>query len=191
MMKNKLDAILPAAKIIHSEYSDSKIYVTDYTNRTNSERDIAVFNTNPDNMDVLVLKNDTRLNITASIFGKQCFMDAQNNEIRHCECVLYPTITNSNTWILFVEIKDCKPKNIASYIKSAKEQIIRTVELFRELNLLEKQKKVHAVITFPQKKTNFYHHIIAPSESQKFLHQHKIIIRATNILSIKNDRSIA
>jgi hypothetical protein len=189
-MRSKLNSALPAGKIKHVEYSDSEIYVIDYTARTQSERTVEVHNTKPDDIDALTLKNEARLNITASIFGEQCFVDAQNREIKHCEGVLYPANSNAGTWVLFVEIKDCKPKNISGYFKSAKEQIIQTVALFRSRNLLETDKKVHAVISFPQNKTNFYHHLITQGMRQQFLHQHKIIIKGANMVAVKNDRSL-
>jgi hypothetical protein len=189
-MRSKLNATLPSGKIKHVEYPDGEIYVADYTERTKSVRGVEVCNAKPDDMDVLTLKNETLLNITASIFGKQCFMDEKNKEIKHCECILYPTNATTNTWVLFVEIKDCKPKNISGYFISAKKQIIQTVKLFRDRNLLEADKKVHAVISFPRKKTDFYRNIITQGIRQQFLHQHKIIIRGSNIVTVKNNKSI-
>jgi hypothetical protein len=189
MMKNKLDAILPSGKLTHSEYSGDEIYIADYTSRTQSDRNSEVSCVKPENMDVLSLKNSEHLNITASIFGKQCFMDEQNKEISHCECVLSPTESSHNTWVLFVEIKDCKPKNVSKHIAYAKEQIVRTVQLFRDKSILEMDKKVHAVISFPRNKTDFYHKI-PQQENRDFIKQHKIIMRATNTLSIKNGTNI-
>jgi hypothetical protein len=90
-----------------------------------------------------------------------------------------------------VEIKDCKPKNISGYFVYAKEQIIRTVELFRDRKLLETNKKVHAVISFPKNKTDFYHKIIAHNEQMLFFRQHKIIIKCANTVAVKSDRSIS
>jgi hypothetical protein len=189
-MKNKLDTVLPHGKVTHTEYSDNEIYVADYTNRTQSDRNIEVSNVKPEDMDVLTLKNNKHLNITASIFGKQCFMDEKNKEIPHCECILYPTKSNCDAWVLFVEIKDCKPKNVSEHIAYAKEQIVSTVKLFRDKSILETNKKVHAVISFPKDKTNFYHHLISIDEINRFIKQYKIIMRTTNTLSIKSERNI-
>ncbi|MDR1524172.1 MAG: hypothetical protein LBS79_02800 [Tannerella sp.] len=189
-MRNKLDSLLSSDKITHIAYDDNEIYVVDYSNKSGSAKGVEVHNIKPDDIDDLTLKNESHLNITASIFGKQCFMDEENKEIKHCECVLYPTHSNPDTWVLFIEIKDCKPKNVSNYFTSAKEQIIQTVKLFRKCNLLDINKKVHAVISFPRNKTNFYHLLIPISESQMFFHQYKIIMRATNTLSIKNEKII-
>jgi hypothetical protein len=189
-MKSKLNAALPSGKIKHFEYSDSEIYVVDYTEKTKSAKEVEVCNTKLDSVDMLTLKNETLLNITASIFGQQCFINEQNQEIKHCECILYPTNSNFDTWVLFVEIKDCKPKNISRYFISAKEQIIQTVKLFRDRNLLETNKRVHAVISFPRRKTDFHRNIITQGERQHFLHQYRIIIRGANTIAIKNSKSI-
>jgi hypothetical protein len=189
-MKSKLNAALSSGKIKHVEYSDSETYVADYTERTKSARGVEVCDAKPDDMDVLTLKNEALLPITTSIFGKQCFMDEQNKEIKHCECILYPTSSNLDTWVLFVELKDCKPKNIAGYFTTAKTQIIQTVKLFRNRSLLEKDKKVHAIISFPRKKVDFHRNIITQGERQQFLHQYKIIIRGTNTVTVKNNKNI-
>jgi hypothetical protein len=189
-MRNKLDSALPPGKITHVECSGSEMYVIDYTTKTQSERKVEACTVKPDNMDVFTLKNEAALNITTSIFGEQCFMDRQNKEIKHCECVLYPTNSRPDTWTLFVEIKDCKPKNISGYFASAKAQIIRTVELFRNCRLLESDKSVHAIISFPKRKMDFHRNIISQKERQDFLHQYKIIIRGANMVTVKSDRSI-
>ncbi|MDR3189247.1 MAG: hypothetical protein LBT94_08725 [Prevotellaceae bacterium] len=189
-MRSNLDAALPAGKIKHVVYSDGEIYVMDYTERTQSKRKVEVCNTKPEDMDVLTLKNEARLNITTSIFGEQCLMDDQNREIEHCECVLYPTNSTPNTWVLFVELKDCKPKNISSYFASAKAQIVKTVKLFRDRNLLEPDKRVHAVISFPRRKVDFHSNIISQRERQDFLRQDKIIMRGANTVTVKSDGKI-
>jgi hypothetical protein len=190
MMKNKLNSVLSADKVRHEEYSDNEIYVADYTERTKSAKEVEVCNTKPDDIDVLTLKNEALISITASIFGKQCFMNEQNKEIKHCECIMYPTKSSFNTWVLFVEIKDCKPKNVSKWFVSAKEQIKQTVQLFRERNLIETNRKVHAVISFPRNKMDFYSNLIQNEERQQFLHQYGIIIRGANKVVIKSDRNI-
>ncbi|MDR1342577.1 MAG: hypothetical protein LBK18_04880 [Prevotellaceae bacterium] len=103
-MKSKLDAALPSGKIEHVEYADSEIYVVDYTERTQSQRGVEACNAKPEGMDALTLKNEAHLDITTSIFGKQCFMDSQNKELKHCECVLYPTASAG--------VGDCQKKCI-------------------------------------------------------------------------------
>ena len=58
-------------------------------------------------------------------------------------------VRNEGCWIMFVEIKDCKPKNIAVYKEKCKSQLVSTIQDFRKHNLISDTNKVHAVISFP------------------------------------------
>ena len=70
-------------------------------------------------------------------------------DISHCECCFFPVQDTSG--LGFIEIKDCKAKNVSTYKDKVKEQILSTVNLFRSLGLIDKQ-KVYGIISFPRKK---------------------------------------
>ena len=57
--------------------------------------------------------------------------------------------------IAFVEIKDCKAKNVSVYKDKTKEQILSTVQLFKELEIIGEQ-KVYGIISFPRRKKMFF-----------------------------------
>ncbi len=104
---------------------------------------------------------------------------------------IQPFYLQINSWLLFVEIKDCKPKNAANYHGEAKEKIIANVQLFRDKKIIDKDKIVYAVVSFPRKaRTNFHNHLIKASEWKKFRDDYKIMIKGTNEITIKNERSI-
>jgi hypothetical protein len=93
--------------------------------------------------------------------------------------------------VLFIEIKDCKPKNASGYHKESKEKILENVELFREKGVLKDDKIVYAVVSFPRKaKTNFHNHLIKTTEWKQIRDRHKIMIKGTNEITIKNRKSI-
>ena len=190
-MKNKIESVFDASKFKYVSYSDKYLYVVDYTERTNSARSVEVHNVKPTDIDALIVNNPTEINISTSIFMPQCFIDENGIEPKQCECVLYPTILSVGSWILFIEIKDCKPKNASDYHKEAKEKIIANVQLFRDKAIIDSDKIVYAVVSFPRKaKTNFHNQFIKTFEQKKFRDDYKIMVKGTNEITIKNEKSI-
>lgn len=189
-MKIKLTSELKG-KVKHFDTSHCEIHIVDYSEKTKFERGVEVCDSKPEDIDSLKLINDAKHQITTTVFEDNCFLDESKKAIPHCEGIVYPSNVSFESWILFVEIKDCKPKNISRYFEKAKSQIIETVKIFRTSHFIHPDRKVHAVISFPQKnKADFYHHLIKQGERQNFLHQHKIIIKATNCMTIKSKKVI-
>ena len=189
-MKNKIESAFDANKFKHVSFSDKYLYVVDYTERTASVRSVEIHNIKPIDIDALIIHNPTEANISTSIFTPQCFIDENGKEPKQCECVMYPTTFSATSWVLFIEIKDCKPKNIANYHREAKEKIITNVQLFRDKNIISVN-NVYAVVSFPRRaKTNFHNHLIKASEWKKFRDDYKIMIKVTNEITIKNEKSI-
>jgi len=190
-MKSKIESVFGANKFKYVSFSNKHLYVVDYTEKTASIRSVEVHNVKPVDIDALIIYNPTGTNISTSIFTPQCFIDENGKEPKQCECVMYPTVFSANSWILFIEIKDCKPMNAANYHREAKEKIITNVQLFRDKRILDNNKVVYAVVSFPRKaKTNFHNHLIKASEWKKFRDDYKIMIKGTNEITIKNERSI-
>ena len=188
-MRNKLNANFGDDKLVHSIKDKKEFYVVDFTERTKSARSVEVLVT-PE-IDPLIVKNPTKLSITTSIFKPQSLVGKNNKEIKQCECVMYPTHNNDSTWIMFIEIKDCKPGNAAEYYKEVKEKFEVNVGFFREKGIISEKKVVYAVASFPRKdKTNFHNHLIKATEWKKFRDDHKIMIKGTNQITVKNNISI-
>jgi hypothetical protein len=191
-MKNDIIAKFGEDKIAHQDIYSHEFHIVDYTERTKSRRAVEVHYAKPDDIDSLKVINPIKLHITASIFKPQCFIGDDGKDIKQCECVLYPTIYTKKTWILFVEIKDCKPKNASTYHQDVKDKFIDNVQFFRTNGIIEQNKVVYAVASFPRKgKTNFYHQFIKDSEAQFFRRHHKIKILGTNEITIKNEKSLS
>lgn len=190
-MKSKIDTVFDPSKFSHISFSDEELHIVDYTERTNSARSVEVHNVKPLDIDSLIIHNSTKIDISTSIFKPQCFIGADGEELKQCECVMCPTNLTKDTWVLFVEIKDCKAKNVSNYHKEVKEKIIVNVQLFRDKNILEKNKIVYAVVSFPRKgKTNFHNNLIKSPEQKQFRDDYKIMIKGTNEIRVKNEKSI-
>lgn len=190
-MKSKIVEVLGKDKVEHKEnLTYPQIHVVDLTQRTNGKQSLEIYDSKPENIDTLLIENPN-LNITATFFKPQCFLNEEEKESDNCEGVLYLTDSNDETWILFLEIKDCEAKNISYYFEKAKSQLTTIVQIFRVKNIIPQNKKVYANISFPRRnKTDFYNQLIKAGESKQFMDNHKIFIRATNKLKIKNETTI-
>ena len=188
-MKSKIIAAIDNDKIFHKEnITFSQIHIVDYTNRTNGARGVEISNTKPTGIDTLLIENPN-LDISATFFKPQCFRDEQGNEPKNCEGIFYLSHSTHKTWVLFLEIKDCKVKNISHYFEDAKRQIVSIVKIFRDNNIIAQNKKVYANISFPRRnKVDYYNQLI--KNPKDFCDKYKIILRGTNNLKIKNSTII-
>ena len=142
-------------------------------------------------MDCLVFENISQLSVVCNIFDDHQFKDKKGKDLPHCECVLFPESKRKDIGMAFVEIKDCKSKNISVYKDKVKIQIISTVQMFRDKGIIEKQ-RVYGVISFPRKnKVSFNQTIFDDATEYKKLHQKfKIRFLPTNYISIVDERKL-
>ena len=188
-MKSKIIAEFGIDKLeITENITFSKIYITDLTQSTKGKEGVKIFSEKPPNIDTLLIENP-ELNITATFFKPLCFRDEHGKEPENCEGVFYLTNSTDHTWVLFLEIKVCKPKNISDYFEKAKKQIINVVKIFRKKNIIARNKIVYANISFPRRnKTDYYNQLI--KNPKYFRDNHKIILRGTNHLKIESSTTI-
>lgn len=121
-----------------------------------------------------------------TIFDDHQFKNNENKDLEHCECCCFPTNNDDQTWVSFIEIKDCKAKNINDFKDKAKEQIKSTVHVFRKHNIIDKKKVVYGIISFPRKnKISFNQTIFDDYTEYKHLFKsEKIRFFATNQVTI-------
>ena len=190
-MKNRINTVFDASLFNHVSFADKRLFVVDYTEQTASTRSVEVHSTKPDDIEALIIHNPTEINISTSIFTPHCFKDKNGNEPKQCECVMSPECLSGDSWILFIEIKNCKPKNVSKYHKDVKEKIIENVQMFRNKGILDNDKIVYAAVSFPRNaKTDFHKHLIKATEWKQFRDSYKIIVKGTNEITVKNDKRI-
>ena len=152
-MKSKIQTAYPQS--VFQSTSAETIYVADFTERTNSTRKVEIHTAEPcvpdsgESMDCLKVNNRDKVGLEFCLFDDHQFKDEEGKDISHCECCFFPTENASG--LGFVEIKDCKAKNVATYKDKMKEQILSTVRLFRSSGIVDKQ-KVYGILSFPRKK---------------------------------------
>ena len=190
-MKNRIIAALGNEKLEHwDNITHTQIHVIDLTQRTNSAQSIKIYDAQPEGIDTLLIENPN-LDVSATFFKPQCFKDEHGYEPDNCEGVFYLSNSTDKTWVLFLEIKDCKAKNISDYFEKTKKQIIKIVRIFRDKKIIAENKRVYANISFPRRnKTDFFSQLIMDGEPKSFIDNHKIFIRGTNKLKIKNNTTI-
>ena len=158
-MKNKIQEICLQSTFLNT--SAKTIYVADYTERTGSIRKVEIHTSLPDipngdgEMDCLKLNNKHPVSLDFCLFDDHQFKDEEGKDISHCECCFFPASDDEHSFIAFVEIKDCKAKNVSVYKDKTKEQILSTVQLFKELEIIGEQ-KVYGIISFPRRKKMFF-----------------------------------
>ena len=152
-MKSKILTAFPQS--VFQSTSAETIYVADFTERTNSARKVEIHTAEPcvpdsgESMDCLKVNNRDKVGLEFCLFDDHQFKDEEGKDISHCECCFFPTENASG--LGFVEIKDCKAKNVATYKDKMKEQILSTVHLFRSSGIVDEQ-KVYGILSFPRKK---------------------------------------
>ena len=152
-MKSKIQTAYPQS--VFQSTSAETIYVADFTERTNSARKVEIHTAEPcvpdsgESMDCLKVNNRDKVGLEFCLFDDHQFKDEEGKDISHCECCFFPTENASG--LGFVEIKDCKAKNVATYKDKMKEQILSTVHLFRSSGIVDEQ-KIYGVLSFPRKK---------------------------------------
>ena len=196
MMKNRILETYPQAMI--GESDAITLYVADFTERTNSERGIEIRETKPSvpnsdkAMDCFVMLNPQGVNILYNIFDDHQFKTVDGMDMQHCECCLFPKTDVGESWITFLEIKGCKRSNIARYKDKAKEQIISSVDIFRNNGIVSSEQRIFGVVSFPRKgKLTFNQTIFEDySEYKRLYKKHKIHFYATNEVTVENGNVI-
>ena len=81
---------------------------------------------------------------------------------------MFPNDNDEKSWVLFIEIKDCKGSRIYKYKQDVKDKLILNVEEFRRKGILL-YNRVYGVASFPRKKTAFNEMIVSdPTEYKTF-----------------------
>lgn len=155
-MKNRIIQTFPNSKFGKS--CSTNIFVADFSKRTNKSRGVEISDNVPSDpndekkeMECLDLCNPDRMIIDYNIFEDDQFKDEKKKYLAHCECCLFPSENNDKTWVAFIEIKDCKFKNMSVHINTAKEQIISTVDIFRSNGIVNPKQNIYGLISFPRR----------------------------------------
>lgn len=196
-MKSKIRNNYPLSVFCSS--ASAKMYLVDFTERTKSERKVEFHETIPlvpnsdKNMDCLIFENPSQLPVVCNIFDDNQFKDEKGKDLPHCECILFPESLQDDISAAFVEIKDCKSKNISVYKDKVKIQIISTAQIFRDKGIIEKRQRVYGIISFPRRnKVSFNQTIFDDvTEYKKLYQKYRVSFFPTNNVFIVDEKKLA
>ena len=190
-MKTKIETILPHHTLKIS--NTNNIYIVDFKNINGG--DVELLESEPDEIKYVHLENiqpipiifdgfkDNALPVSVGLFNKQC------------ECIIFPASCEDKDWILFIETKYVNSLENAfrennDYPNCMITQIIETVNFFREKNIIENNRRVNAIVSFPTLIEEFNSTFFTGIQVDEILSEHNILIRATNSAIIKSEKRI-
>lgn len=164
------------------------IYVTDMTLRTKNQQGVVVSDVPQVDLqhrpvEAFGIKNDHRLELHCMVFDDNAFLNVDGQTEAHCEgCFML----DHERWLAFLEIKDCKPKNVSNHKAHALEQLIRSVERFRKDGIVQ-ERRVYGIITFPRKLSYNAAAMFSPAELVRIKKSYGLLLRPYNKVTLTED----
>ena len=191
-MIEKLLGVLPE----HKDYLDSLqgkvLYVADWKDENNGGISFTDYDVE---RAAVRLLNPSMLSVFCDKFPENALPLKKGCFSQQCECILFPQDEAEDTddWRLFIETKYAKDEAKArdernNYPQKMVGQIEATVEYFRNKGILEENKVVYAIVSFPM--LDNYNAWFDQNLIHEALAKHQIIVRATNQAKILNKKII-
>lgn len=191
-MIEKLLNVLPE----HKDYLDSLqgkvLYVADWKDENNGGISFTDYDVE---RAAVRLLNPSMLSVYCDKFPENALPIKKGCFSQQCECILFPQdeAEDTDNWRLFIETKYAKDEAKArdernNYPQKMVGQIEATVEYFRNKGILEENKVVYAIVSFPM--LDNYNAWFDQNLIHEALAKHQIIVRATNQAKILNKKII-
>ena len=196
-MEQRLLRVLPKHRISCKHIDGHPLYIVDWSANEEVEKDeVEITEQMPEGMRAVCVGNEKRIEVFFAGFGKNALKLTNSIYSKQCECVLFPTLCDSEKWVLFVETKYARDLQAAQKPKMG-EQIKETVRYFRNKGIIDADKIVQAVMSFPNLIGNFEQWVFPIRQedgtmktAMDILLQDKILVRATNKVTILGERVI-
>ena len=191
MLKTNIIREYPA-HIASCNYSDKTLYLADYTNQTHHVRGVEIFeSTPPADIDSFELKNEVNLLNGYIRFNNSSFTRPNGSALSQCECVVFPTISVADSWILFVELKySNNPYNNNNNITKAIKQLYKTRTYYLNKGIFSKANPCYLLASLPMQAEPFVQTIVSPMDLQRLKRKHNAILRLQNHAEIQDDKII-
>lgn len=192
MILKNISEVIP--KSIHQTTSSKEIYIVDYTNLNNGE--VTLLEQSPIDINAVKLTNNNLVKINFWGFEYNALENLPGNYSKQCECIISPESELENPWILFIETKYTNDLKSAfnennNYPYCMIDQIKDTVDFFRTKEIISKDRRVHAIVSFPNLISEFNSTFFSGDLSIiNILHEYNILIRATNKGNIISEKRI-
>lgn len=173
-------------------YSDKTLYLADYTNQTHNVRGVEIFESTPPNdIDSFELKNDVSLQNGYIDFDNFSFIRPNGSALSQCECVVFPKMSTTDSWIFFAELKySNKPYNNDSNITKAIKQLYKTRTYYLNKGIFSKTNTCYLLASLPMQAEPFIQTVISPIDLQRLKRKHNVILRLQNHAEVQDDKKI-
>lgn len=191
-MRTKIETILPEHTLKTS--ASNNIYIIDFKHINGG--DVELLEIEPEGIKYVHLDNIQPISVVFDGFKNNALPIEVGVFNRQCECVIFPETCDEKDWILFIETKYVNNLENAfrennDYPNCMINQIIQTVKYFREKNIIEANRRVNAIVSFPTLIEEFNSTFFTGTQSiDDILNEHNILIRATNSALIKSEKRI-
>lgn len=191
-MIEKLLDVLPEHKDYLDTLQGKVLYVADWKDENNGGISFTDYDVE---RAAVRLLNPSMLSVCCDKFPENALPIKKGCFSQQCECVLFPLdeAEAADNWRLFIETKYAKDETKArdernNYPQKMVGQIEATVEYFRNKGILEDNKVVFAIVSFPM--LDNYNAWFDQNLIHEAFAKHRIIVRATNQAKILNKKVI-
>jgi len=145
------------------------IYIADYTEQTRLlpvKRGVECHVSKPTDIEFFTVKNPNCVEVVFAPFDNSTFVDPiSRTPLTQCECVLFPTPSIADSWVLFLELKYNEPKNNSKNIKKAKGQVVETLKYYWDKGIVTRTNKIFLVVSIPKDSIPFKGFTVTMAES--------------------------
>ena len=190
-MLQKIKEILPSHNLILE--NSPELFVVDYTHINGGK--VVLLNSKP-NESFVYIENKNKVSVYFDGFEHNALEISTGLYSKQCECIMFPEEEIENRWILVIETKYVD--NIENAFRENNDypncmitQIIETVNYFRDKGIIEQNKRVNAIVSFPTLIEDFSSTFFTGNMSiEDLLIDYKIKIRATKTAEIISSKRI-
>ncbi|TFF37478.1 hypothetical protein [Mucilaginibacter psychrotolerans] len=141
------------------------------------------------------LHNPRQIPLLFDCFPENSFWHEDGEQCKQCECIIFPKSCLPDDWVLAVEAKyasvETAFKKEIDYPNIMVTQIIDTITFLRNKGVIPNGKTVKALVAFPKLIEDFNAFFFTNTPSvEDILLNHRILIRAANFASIRNNRKL-
>ena len=174
---------------------DKSLYVADYTESTSSQRGTKLFFGTPpagrDYIEHFSLHNNDRLQITGIVFNNRSFTRPDGNPRSQCECVVFPDVSNNESWIFFLELKySSRDYNNVNNLNKARRQLFKTQYYYKSEGIFTAKNTCYLIASLPLQSEPFANMVLGQSYLLDMKEKHNIVIRFQNSAEIIDDKQI-
>jgi hypothetical protein len=158
---------------------------------------VSLLENKPKDIKYVFLNNQAEVSIWFDGFGENALPIEKGTCSKQCECVIFPESDGHRDWVLFIEMKYADSLENAfseeyDYPYCTVEQILETVKYFRTKGILGDNRRVTAIISFPNliEEFNGFFFDYTDYTPESILAEHKILLYPTNSATIVNNKRI-